>query len=144
MANREEWFTLIAEQESAVDLFLDYYTETEFSELLLEFQMHQSQFREVFYHLLANAVFDVGVEDGGFEPDEQERVQLRIQGLKRCCDTLLPGVNDFEVEVRTGFWLHVVRSAPDLPLQSPAPALCFDPESVALRHDHKPPGAPTS
>ena len=81
----------------AIDLFKEYYEETEYYDLLVEFEMHASDFRAVFYQLLRNAVYDVDSlmkESTPFELDPAEKVEARMFDLQKCCDMLLPGVND--------------------------------------------------
>ena len=112
LESREEWFDLICEQEMAVDLFKEYYEETEYYDLLVEFEMHASDFKAVFYQLLRNAVYDVDSlmkESTPFELDPSEKVEARMFDLQKCCDMLLPGVNDFDVTVRATREIH--RSA---------------------------------
>ena len=112
LESREEWFDLICEQEMAIDLFKEYYEETEYYDLLVEFEMHASDFRAVFYQLLRNAVYDVDSlmkESTPFELDPAEKVEARMFDLQKCCDMLLPGVNDSEVTVGNGRTIH--RSA---------------------------------
>ena len=38
-------------------------------------------------------------ENSPFELDEGEKVEARIFDLQKCCDMLIPGVNDFDVTV---------------------------------------------
>ena len=112
LESREEWFDLICEQSMAVDLFKEYYEETEYYDLLVEFEMHASDFRAVFYQLLRNAVYDVDSlmkESTPFELDPSEKVEARMFDLQKCCDLLLPGVNDFDVTVDAMGGVH--RSA---------------------------------
>ena len=102
MDSREEWFDLISEHEMAVDLFKQYYEETEYYDLLNEYNLHVSDFKSVFYQLLRNAVYNVDTlqqENSPFELDEGEKVEARIFDLQKCCDMLIPGVNDFDVTV---------------------------------------------
>ena len=102
MDNREEWFELISEHEMAVDLFKQYYEETEYYDLLNEYNLHMSDFKSVFYQLLRNALYNVDTlqqENSPFELDEGEKVEARIFDLQKCCDMLIPGVNDFDVTV---------------------------------------------
>ena len=64
--------------------------------------MHVSDFKTVFYQLLRNAVYDVDTlmkENSPFELDESEKVEAKMFDLQKCCDMLLPGVNDFDVNV---------------------------------------------
>lgn len=105
MASREEWFDLICESETAVDLFLDYYTQVEFYDLVIEFYNHTARYRDEFYQLLYNAVYDVDSlnKNPMFELDEVEKVEAKMFDLQRCVDLLLPGVNDFEVSVCLAF-----------------------------------------
>ena len=112
MESREEWFDLICEQEMAIDLFKEYYEETEYYDLLVEFEMHASDFKAVFYQLLRNAIYDVDSlmkESTPFELDPSEKVEARMFDLQKCCDMLLPGVNDFDVTVSVTRKVH--RSA---------------------------------
>ena len=102
MESREEWFDLISEQSMAVDVFKQYYEATEYYDILIEYAMHVSDFKSVFYQLLRNAVYDVDTlmkEDTPFELDESEKVEAKMFDLQKCCDMLLPGVNDFDVNV---------------------------------------------
>lgn len=102
MESREEWFDLISEQTMAVDVFKQYYEETEYYDILIEYAMHVSDFKTVFYQLLRNAVYDVDTlmkENSPFELDESEKVEVKMFDLQKCCDMLLPGVNDFDVNV---------------------------------------------
>lgn len=92
----------------AVDLFRQYYEETEYYDLLNEYNMHVSDFKRVFYQLLRNAVYNVDSlqqENTPFELDEGEKVEARIFDLQKCCDMLLPGVNDFDVTVSYGMMM---------------------------------------
>lgn len=101
MDNREEWFDLINEDEMAVDLFINYYQDLEYYDLLNEFYLHSNRYSDVFYQLLYNAIFDVDSlnQDTEFELDEIEKVEARIFDLEKCTDLYMPGVNDFEVAV---------------------------------------------
>lgn len=102
MDNREEWFDLINEHEMAVDLFINYYRDLEYYDLLNEFYLHSSRYHDVFKQLLYNAVFDVDSlnKNQDFELDEIEKVEAKVFDLQKCCDLHLPGVNDFDVAVR--------------------------------------------
>lgn len=98
---REEWFDLINEHEMAVRLFVNYYTDLEYYDMVNEFNLHTHRYHEVFHQLLYNAVFDVDSfnRDGDFGMDEIEKVEAKMFDLQKCVDLHLPGVNDFDVAV---------------------------------------------
>ena len=85
----------------AVDLFVNYYTDLEYYDLLNDFNLHTRRYHDVFHQLLCNAIYDVDSfnKDKDFELDEIEKVEAKIFDLQKCVDLHLPGVNDFDVAV---------------------------------------------
>ena len=109
MDDRDEWFDLIHEHEFAVDVFINYYRDTEFFDLLNEFYLHTNQYRETFYQLLYSAIHEVNTsesDENEFAMDEEDKARMKLFDLQKCSDMLLPGVNDFEASVRNVHFGH--------------------------------------
>ena len=109
MDDRDEWFDLIHEHEFVVDVFINYYRDTEFFDLLNEFYLHTNQYRETFYQLLYSAIHEVNTsesDENEFAMDEEDKARMKLFDLQKCSDMLLPGVNDFEVLVRDVHFGH--------------------------------------